>query len=703
VIPESSAPRLRTFGRVQLEGVDSLGPQQLLLLTYVALEGPQTRAELAVLFWPHLAGEVTRKGERKHLSNLGVALAVLRRDAGVDVEHPDGLTCDARLFETHLLNAQLEAAVTLHERGRFLDGIEHKPRLRLGQELLQWITARRERFDHDALTALVTLAERACAAKQLEVARAHAECACRIAFTDDPPLLSRLRRVLNDLGSPLAGRVDEAMGASFVELRTMLSPEALRLYLTLSLLEPPNLAAAGRASELSARVASSCLEELRLARVALPDGAWLTEPARRHLDEHPALKMTLLGALRDFTPTEQAFSIYRDIFELSHSFGGLGYWERARTAYVHHATALIRAQNFQGAAEALAQFQHAEYLNQQVPHPESRFLHAYALERLRRFKQGLEVLEGVAFTPDVLAIRSALLVHTGDYASARAAAEGVIHDASAGAWAKAIALNTAGQIDCEPNRLHEADVHFDQAGVMWALAEHPQREAGALVNRANVLERLGRIEDARRIYEAALRRAENNHVLRTRTLLNLGYMYERLEGWDRALAFYEQARSALETSDLEATDGALAASVHNNLGYAQWKVGRLEAARASIERALHLAQVAGDRRFYGLALGNMALIERRVGKLELALEIFRQLGNERDYDEHAALYVQLLESLLLEAMRETQPSGARFYLEKLLGHFERHDQPDLATQTRTRFGALLETPSSDHLESARTP
>jgi tetratricopeptide (TPR) repeat protein len=692
-----SPDRLRTFGelgleRYRLEGGPALTPQQLLLLAYVSIECPPSRRELAMLFWPHLSGEFTKKGERKHLSNLGVALAVLRRELGFDLEQRDAITCDAVDFEAHQAGNEPAAALELYRRGRFLHDIEHKPRLKLGQELLDWVTQRREGYDRGAQLALLTLADAALASGQLERARGLTEEAYRVdAGGRDPVILARLRALLRAVHSPLADALGETIGAN---LRLALSPEALRLYLVLCLQEHPNLAAAQHAAELSVRSGAYCLEELRGAGLLLPDESLFREPGRRHLETHPAEQMALLSALREHTPPEQAYPIYRDIFMLSHTFGGVGYWERARLAYGQRARSLIVEQDFAGAATVLAQFQRAEFLDQQTPHPENRFLLAYALERLRRFEQGLESLEGVAETPEVLAIRAALLVHTGDLSAARESAERVARDPLATPWAKAIALNAAGQVAVEDDRLLDAEVAFDQAGVMWSLAGHRGREIGALVNRANVLERLGQLEEARRTYEEVLRRAGGDHILRTRTLLNLGYAYERLEHWTQAHDYYQQAQALCDANDVATSDGALAASVLNNLGYAQWKLQRHDAARASLTLALPLARDAGDRRLYGVALGNLGLIESSVGKLEMALGLLEQFGNQRDLEDYSALYETMLETLATDAEGQGTVQTTVFYLGKLMAQLARRGQSERAAVILQRLEGLQDSARS---------
>ncbi|UCH24784.1 MAG: hypothetical protein JSV66_05455, partial [Trueperaceae bacterium] len=64
--------RLRTLGRLELEDSGLNRPKPLLLLCYLALEGPQERRHLAELFWPTSTNA---------LKSLSMALTRLRQGA----------------------------------------------------------------------------------------------------------------------------------------------------------------------------------------------------------------------------------------------------------------------------------------------------------------------------------------------------------------------------------------------------------------------------------------------------------------------------------------------------------------------------------------------------------------------------------------------------------------------------------------------
>lgn len=85
---------LLTLGRFELTGAAFARPKPLLLLAYLALEGPRDRRHLAELFWPEAADP---------LNSLSAALKQLRHAAPGSVEGDTTqvrtlAACDARTF-----------------------------------------------------------------------------------------------------------------------------------------------------------------------------------------------------------------------------------------------------------------------------------------------------------------------------------------------------------------------------------------------------------------------------------------------------------------------------------------------------------------------------------------------------------------------------------------------------------------------------
>ena len=668
------------FGDLRLDGAPKakVTSKHLLLLSYVLLEGVTSRQNLASLFWPHLADEVTRKGERKDMSNLGVARAVIRRNLDIDIENKaqlGALNCDVQAFRTALRYGKLEEALDYYRQGSFLQDIENKPRLGLSHEFYFWLDQKRAELSNLAQDALTRLAQDP---QTQQTVLSYAEETFKLSrHSRDLAMHGQLYQLLTRLSSPLMYEARKTFSTLADEyLEAELSEEALRFYLMLSLQSTLNLAAAQVAADLSPHAAAACLEELRDCRLITTDNTVLSqELAHYYFEKHPQQKLSLLGSLRDNSPPEQAYSIYQNIYEITQTFGGMGYWEKARTAYCAAARAHMDNQDFQSAAEVLQQFQEAEYRNQQRPNPENRFLQAYALERLRHYTEGLQVLENVQETPEILAIKAALLVRTANYQTARALAEQVeriqLETLESGQkqaiWAKAIALNTLGQIAYEENSLLEAEVCFDQATIQWALAAQPQRELGALMNRANVLEQLERVEEARRVYEEVLDKCEGDSILRISTLLNLGYMYENLEDWQEAYEFYEQARRTAEEEPTVQRDLDLVAGIYNNLGNAQRRLG-FEDARASLKRAVDLSLRAGARLWYAKSLSNLAMLDQDIGKFTVALDLFRQLGSQRELEHYGHHFRTMLRDHIVRARSARNTENLLFLMKTFSAH-----------------------------------
>ena len=681
---------LRCFGTLQLRGAaeGKVTSKHLLLLAYVVLEGPRSRFELAQLFWSHLAGSYTPKGERKDLGNLGVARAVLRRELGVDIADPSqlaALSCDVRRFEVAVEQAAFEAALDLYRQGAFLGGIEDKPRLKLGAELYGWLEEKRTRLAALACEALTQLAQKpetrekalSCAEELFRSGRLSSDLSLQ-----GLALQGRLYGLLTQLGSSLSAEAQAAFTVLADERLKALSPEALELYLALSLQDRANLAAAQVAAELSPKAGAVYAEELRSANLlGSANGPLESSLARHYFERHPEKQMPLLSRLREHTPTEQAYAVYHAVYTLNETFGGIGYWREARAAYAHKAAELIENGEFGAAAAVLGQFREAEQQSQQTPEPGTRFLHAYALERLSHYQEGLDVLHDVEQTPEILAISAALLARTANFGDAKVLAQKVrqldsLDAANARtAWLRALALNTLGQIAYEENSLLEAEVYFAQATLQWALAGHPQRELGALMNRANSLEKLGHIDEARKVYEEVLEKCPPDDVLHVRTLLNLGRLYEDLGQWQQAHTYYRQAYTIGEQQRLEDRDTALAAAIHNNLGHTQGQLGHKKA-RTHLNYAAKLALRAGERLLYAVALSNLALIDRDLAKFAAALELFEQLGSRRELRHYGELYKEMLRARIAEAESAGDAKSLSFLRETLTLFCRRVQSPD---------------------------
>ena len=151
--------RLFTLGGLKLEP-DLTDPQPLLVLAFVALEGERSRGELKELFWPHQPDKTKRS---KSLSD------VVRRLKGADprlLEPGRGVLSsyltsyvgvDALDFQAAVENKRYEEAVELYG-GTFLGGLERK-RLRLGEEVREWLEGKRSELQEGFVRTLLALAD----------------------------------------------------------------------------------------------------------------------------------------------------------------------------------------------------------------------------------------------------------------------------------------------------------------------------------------------------------------------------------------------------------------------------------------------------------------------------------------------------------------------------------------------------------------
>ena len=148
--------RLLTLGELRLEGSAFREPQPLLLLTYLAWQGACLPKELQSLFWPRQTDNTKRS------KSLSEALRRLKKlDPNLlDLER-GRLGCrvpvDAKAFRRAVSENEYERALELY-RGPFLYGLE-ETRLRLGEELSEWLSSERAALQTSFAGVLLALAE----------------------------------------------------------------------------------------------------------------------------------------------------------------------------------------------------------------------------------------------------------------------------------------------------------------------------------------------------------------------------------------------------------------------------------------------------------------------------------------------------------------------------------------------------------------
>lgn len=189
-----TTPALSTLGGLDLGGFRKV--KSLLLLVYVALEGPTPRRTLATLLWP---------GAARPEGSLRVALHALRE------VHPDVLGGEDRLITpvtsdaAHLLTLRGEAAWNAYA-GPFLHGV---PLTGVSAEFEEWVETQRERLARHVQEEALRAAETA------DPARA-ADWAARAYRTPGapPPDADLLRRALPLTlpGSPLEAEIRAELG-----------------------------------------------------------------------------------------------------------------------------------------------------------------------------------------------------------------------------------------------------------------------------------------------------------------------------------------------------------------------------------------------------------------------------------------------------------------------------------------------------------
>ena len=277
---------LKTLGEVGVSGREFGRPKPLLLLTYLTLEGPQSRRHLAELFWP---------GSSQGRRSLTTAVMRLRRALPGSVGANENsvwseLDSDVAELGRVLDEGELERAQRLYE-GPFLANLDLDE---LPVELEEWLYRTREAIAERLRSALLQQALVEWARGDLEGAARMAAKAYRVAGAAPlaPRAAARCHALLLAADHPLASEVAVEAGEYDLELPAS-SSEARELLQGLELEETPHLlpqrggAFVGREVELAELSQSITLPDRRLLTLVGPGGMGKTrlalEVARRAL------------------------------------------------------------------------------------------------------------------------------------------------------------------------------------------------------------------------------------------------------------------------------------------------------------------------------------------------------------------------------------------------------------------------------------
>ena len=205
--------KLITLGGLELKGSSFRYYTPLVLLTYLSLEGKQSRDHLAELFWQHEGKVFTR---RQLLNNLSRALSNLRKHAPEIIQSDQTLVwslaeTDVAGFQRALRAKNYAHAVDAYT-GTFLEG--HLSGWSV--ELEEWIFRQREQLAEQAQGVCLALAEQT-APWCPEDAVQHARAALRLAEPQEE-LLPRFYTLFAGRDSALAREVQDLARGSGVTL-----------------------------------------------------------------------------------------------------------------------------------------------------------------------------------------------------------------------------------------------------------------------------------------------------------------------------------------------------------------------------------------------------------------------------------------------------------------------------------------------------
>lgn len=160
---ESKGMQLNLLGNLGLEGSSFSRSKPLLVLAYLAVEGPTSRHELAILFFPN---------SKDNADALSTTLRRLPDRTTILLEQNGQLEAvlnnDVQSFISFIEQQDWQAALDTY-KGHFLAGLT----LSVGEELEEWVFSKREALAEMAVNAHFALAKQALLENNKQLAEKH--------------------------------------------------------------------------------------------------------------------------------------------------------------------------------------------------------------------------------------------------------------------------------------------------------------------------------------------------------------------------------------------------------------------------------------------------------------------------------------------------------------------------------------------------
>ena len=402
----------------------------------------------------------------------------------------------------------------------------------------------------------------------------------------------------------------EPLGYALEITLSHLTKNERETYLSLALLDGPDVISVRRALGLDAVTMARSLEALYEAGLASFSGkVWPRLLAREYLNAHPALLSQLALKLAQFQHGVNAFLLY----QASKPLWSEEDLPKVQKAYLTWSSEVLK----RGFPNRVI-----EILNEVPLDAPLSLLKARALEQAGLYKDALAALQGVPESDEMLLLKASLLWRRGVYKTSFDMASRLSHadDFSV----RAESLHILGLLAWSEGEFALAEQQFTRSAALWQALGVKDRWANALVNVAGLkIEAKQPLDAINRTFDEASHIASGNMLLQTRIALNQATAFERYGNTEKAAELLQHTAQLAQTIGQKEIE----ARAWSNLGAIYHRKAMVEQAKNAYNHAFVLAQDVGEIRLLGIVMTNLAELTGNREAWEEGLHILEKGGH----------------------------------------------------------------------------